>query len=412
MREHHKKPVKKNRPGGRHTPNLPGLLVAALATLLAFALAAALLLFGIAWLSGVKLFPPASGLISGAQLHDLVKTTVSAATLVAGAFALVYAYRKQRIDEATSHRADAEHLSKRYQDAAAQLGHDRAPVRLAGVYAIGRLADDWPENRQMCVDLLCAYLRMPYRPSLENDDESLVRKTIFDVIRQHLTDPADPDSWCDLDFDFSGGTYDKVNLYGSHFKKEVDFSDAKFTGLERRSDDRNDGWFHFERCYFGAGASFFQTRFEGAVLFFDEAEFASGITHFGGASFTNFNLFFRKSEFSGGTTYFGHTEFTQASNCPPVGNLGHATFDESRITGGKVVFRGAELNEFVRMSFADVELTSGELDLSGLALGEPIGDSELPSVLVTFSTLADGRLTTPETPDERFEVTYPDQPPA
>ena len=26
------------------------------------------------------------------------------------------------------------------------------------------LADDWPENRQTCVDVLCAYLRMPYEP--------------------------------------------------------------------------------------------------------------------------------------------------------------------------------------------------------------------------------------------------------
>jgi hypothetical protein len=26
------------------------------------------------------------------------------------------------------------------------------------------LADDWPENRQTCVDVLCGYLRMPYEP--------------------------------------------------------------------------------------------------------------------------------------------------------------------------------------------------------------------------------------------------------
>ena len=26
------------------------------------------------------------------------------------------------------------------------------------------LADDWPENRQTCVDVLCAYLRLPYDP--------------------------------------------------------------------------------------------------------------------------------------------------------------------------------------------------------------------------------------------------------
>jgi hypothetical protein len=37
-------------------------------------------------------------------------------------------------------------------------------VRLAGAYAMAGLADDWPENRQTCVDVLCAYLRLPYDP--------------------------------------------------------------------------------------------------------------------------------------------------------------------------------------------------------------------------------------------------------
>jgi hypothetical protein len=28
---------------------------------------------------------------------------------------------------------------------------------------MARLADDWKENRQTCVDVLCAYLRLPIR---------------------------------------------------------------------------------------------------------------------------------------------------------------------------------------------------------------------------------------------------------
>ncbi|MFD9499878.1 hypothetical protein [Streptomyces sp. NPDC060035] len=34
------------------------------------------------------------------------------------------------------------------------LGHDQAAVRLAGVYALARLADDWAEQRQVCIDVL------------------------------------------------------------------------------------------------------------------------------------------------------------------------------------------------------------------------------------------------------------------
>ena len=56
-------------------------------------------------------------------------------------------------------------LNERFATAAEQLGSDKPPaVRLAGVYAMAGLADDWPENRQTCVDVLCAYLRMPYEP--------------------------------------------------------------------------------------------------------------------------------------------------------------------------------------------------------------------------------------------------------
>src|SRR5215472_10073934 len=56
-------------------------------------------------------------------------------------------------------------LNERFATAASQLGSDKPPaVQLAGVYAMAGLADDWQENRQTCVDVLCAYLRMPYEP--------------------------------------------------------------------------------------------------------------------------------------------------------------------------------------------------------------------------------------------------------
>ena len=66
-------------------------------------------------------------------------------------------------------------LNERFATAAGQLGSDKPPeVRLAGVYAMAGLADDWPENRQTCVDVLCGYLRMPYEPD-PGDPSSLIR---------------------------------------------------------------------------------------------------------------------------------------------------------------------------------------------------------------------------------------------
>ena len=56
-------------------------------------------------------------------------------------------------------------LNERFATAAEQLGGDKpAVVRLAEVYATAGLADDWEANRQTCVDVLCACLRMSYEP--------------------------------------------------------------------------------------------------------------------------------------------------------------------------------------------------------------------------------------------------------
>jgi hypothetical protein len=46
-------------------------------------------------------------------------------------------------------------LNERFATAAEQLGSDKPPaVRLAGVYAMAGLADDWADNRQTCIDVL------------------------------------------------------------------------------------------------------------------------------------------------------------------------------------------------------------------------------------------------------------------
>src|SRR5215472_4143271 len=105
-------------------------------------------------------------------------------------------------------------LNERFATAAGQLGSDKPPaVRLAGVYAMAGLADDWPENRQTCVDVLCAYLRMPYEPDPGQDapaPEQLafrasreVRHTVIRVTSAHLkADTAVP--WSGLSLDFTG----------------------------------------------------------------------------------------------------------------------------------------------------------------------------------------------------------------
>src|SRR6185437_4685270 len=118
-------------------------------------------------------------------------------------------------------------LNERFATAAGQLGSDKPPaVRLAGVYAMAGLADDWAENRQTCVDVLCGYLRMPYEPDPGQDTPAAqrlafqaireVRHSVIRVIAAHLKRDAAV-SWQGLNFDFTGVVFDGGDFYGACF---------------------------------------------------------------------------------------------------------------------------------------------------------------------------------------------------
>jgi hypothetical protein len=59
--------------------------------------------------------------------------------------------------------ADAQ-VTDTYTKSVEQLGHAQAPVRLGALYSLVSLAQANPPRRQNVVDVLCAYLRMPYSP--------------------------------------------------------------------------------------------------------------------------------------------------------------------------------------------------------------------------------------------------------
>ena len=212
-------------------------------------------------------------------------------------------------------------LNERFATAAGQLGSDKPPtVRLAGVYAMVGLADDWPENRQTCVDVLCAYLRMPYEPDPGEDapePERLafrasreVRRTVIRVITAHLKDgtavswqghtaipvndahlkdgPAK--SWQGLTFDFTGAVFDGG-----------EFSLAKFSG----------GQVSFEDAEFSAGVVAFRGAvFSGGAVYFNLAKFSGGRVNFGGAKFSGGQVSFENAKFSGGQVSFEDAEFS------------------------------------------------------------------------------------------------------
>jgi hypothetical protein len=171
----------------------------------------------------------------------IIAASISALTLI-GTLAAQYFGRRatsKQLDKTLTEQLTRT-LNERFATAAGQLGSDTPTVRLAGVYAMAGLADDWEKNRQTCVDVLCCYLRVPYEPDPGRDvpgpgrlafrASREVRHTVIRVITAHLKDGAVV-SWRGLNFDFTGVVFDGGDFTGATFSGgEVYFTGATFSG--------------------------------------------------------------------------------------------------------------------------------------------------------------------------------------
>ncbi|MDX8029886.1 pentapeptide repeat-containing protein [Lentzea sp. BCCO 10_0856] len=226
---------------------------------------------------------------------DIIKVALTVVAGVGGVVALVVAYRKQRISESAETRERTKLLNERFGAACNQIGNEAPTVRLAGIYAMASLADEWPEQRQTCINVLCAYLRVPYEPSLDSewyhDAESEVRLTLTSVIAQHLRDGA-PVSWQGHDFDLVRAVLRSADFAGIVIPAGTVFlSLARFPG----------GWISFDGMKVCGGEVWFGgASFDGARVTFDKAEFSGGRVRFEGAEFNAGEVSFRGARFAGG----------------------------------------------------------------------------------------------------------------
>jgi hypothetical protein len=101
---------------------------------------------------------------TSAQL-DAVRTGLAAGAGAGAAVGLMLAFRRQHHQEIATQNTDFDATERRitelYTKAVEQLGDDKAPVRLGGLCALERLAQDNDAQRQTIVNVICAYLRMP-----------------------------------------------------------------------------------------------------------------------------------------------------------------------------------------------------------------------------------------------------------
>jgi hypothetical protein len=98
--------------------------------------------------------------------------------------ALDLSNRQHALDLDRRRDAVTSELRTRYAQTAEQLGSTHLPVRLAGVYSLAALADDWAENgnedeRQVCIDLLSAYFR-----SEQPGEDAVVKRELVEATLQ------------------------------------------------------------------------------------------------------------------------------------------------------------------------------------------------------------------------------------
>jgi uncharacterized protein YjbI with pentapeptide repeats len=348
-----------------------------------------------------------------AQL-DAIKTAGTIVLGTGGAAALRLTARRQRTSELSLNQtraahattiadAEARRITDLYGKAADQLGSTQAPVRLAGLYALERLAQDNPAQRQTIVDLLCAYLRMPYEPprrepvrrpsgvsrpllgsaarqrasvrlalpapradtptgaATEAEQEHQVRRTAQAILFRHLlvgTEEKPVDTfWSGINLDLTGAQLGPANLIRCRIVA-ADFTGATFSG---------DVW--FSKARFGLNAVFTGVRFAGEASF-SGARFDHD-ARFDGATFDRYARFddadfggpamFERADFRSAAVFTG-AKFASHAWFPAARFRDRAEFDKARFArrgvfvdarfAEKVYFNGAEFAE--EAGFRDV----------------------------------------------------------
>ncbi|MEV6055206.1 pentapeptide repeat-containing protein [Streptomyces sp. NPDC052107] len=353
-----------------------GLRLWPVGTVLVLAFTAAVLVAATVFYTGWDLLG-ARGLkpehrIDAKTLFDLVKLSFGVVAGAGALVALVVAYRRQRVDEDGALREATRLHTERFTAAVAQLGHDSAAVRLGGVHALAGLADDAPTRdlRQTCIDVLCAYLRLPYTAEdalPEGDVEARhtclavreVRHTIVRLIRDHLRlTSVHPHSWQGHDFDFTDVTFDggdfsnavfsggTVSFVGVTFSgRPVNFTGATFSG----------GTVIFTGTTFSGGTAYFaRTTFSGSSVYFDMSTFSGSRFHFDSSTFSGGMVSFGMSTFSGGMVSFGVSTFSGSSV-----HFGMSTFSGSTVSFGQATFSGGTVD------FTGTTFSGGTVDFTG-----------------------------------------------
>jgi uncharacterized protein YjbI with pentapeptide repeats len=350
----------------------------------------------------------------------------------------------ERLAQMSEYDATERRITDLYTKAVELLGSERAAVRLGGLHALERLAQDNPGHRQTIVDLLCAYLRMSgpddatraatqEGPHAKVQAEGQVKRIAAQLLTRHLR-PGDealywPGTRLDLsgaelrDLDATGCTFAAASFAGTVFTGTTDFTGAVFDGPVRLDDARfTDGTalFHrldcrseaaLTRAVFACPAEFDDARFI-RPAWFTEAAFTQGASFrrvrfedtatfdratFGGVSF-NRAVFQRGASFEH-TTFDDHASFHRVA-FHYIAMFRRAAFH------GTLTFESAEFSKagFARAVFHDSML------FNNVSLGREPNFDDARATATAFHAWPPGWHGVPL--DDGWLSLAPDDPPA
>ena len=308
---------------------------------------------------------------------------------------------------------------ERYTKAVEQLGDEKAPIRMGGVYTLVGLVDEWLEEKslsdderikegQVIINNLCAYIRSPFTlashydelsqdsPTPEGiykdkkeefyidkailDSEADVRLSIIKEIHDRIQGPDKntPGAWSDFEYDFSGSTFFyPIDLRNSYYAKPINFSDsiyqsrADFSGSTYRDEayfggSTYQGGADFSGSTYKDVADFSRSTYQGRADFsrstYQWANFSDS-TYKSWAYFSD-STYENETNFSGSIfyqeTYFGEDGYSNSSSC--FTNRAPQFYDKKK---RKNTLFGSPNNDFT------VDIDKGypiDLDSKGIAL--------------------------------------------
>ena len=196
---------------------------------------------GFWWIVGIALVLIIGGSFSWVFWEDLrgenesLSTTIrNLGLVIGGVIAIILAVWRSRVAERQAGTAQQSLMNERYQRGAEMLGNSVLSVRMGGIYALQRLAQEYPQQYHIQImELLCAFVRNPtedssvYTQGRLREDIQAVLTSIGRRVGAGLTIERE----CDFKLDLHGANLSFAQLSGLNLAR----ADLSYTKLDQAS---------------------------------------------------------------------------------------------------------------------------------------------------------------------------------